>query len=98
MPAVMIAQAREMMARSTTAKFTVAPTRPNSTGMVTKRQNQRSWRSTMRATCGPLSSARAAERMLGGAFTTDVRVNSGTRYDNWHTVHGKDLLLAYVGS
>jgi hypothetical protein len=58
-PATTMMQALAMIPRSSTAKFTVAPTRPKSTGIVTKRQNQRSWRSTTRATCGPLSPARA---------------------------------------
>ena len=56
-PAMMMAQDFGMMPRSMEAKLTDAPTRPNSTGIMTRRQNQRTCFSTLRPICGPLSPA-----------------------------------------
>ena len=56
-PAKMMATARGTVPLGRVLKSMVAPIRPNSSGHMMKRQNQRTCFSTLRARCGPCSPA-----------------------------------------
>lgn len=66
-----MAQALGMMDVSSVLRSTEVPTRPNSRGIMTKRQNQRTCFSTARPICGPLSAAGSQRNLRTSNVSTD---------------------------
>ncbi len=81
-----MAQALGIMPFSMVLKLMEAPTRPNSTGIMMKRQNQRTCFSTARPICGPLSPARTCPPPFATCQQTTLRDNQTSSIGYMHAM------------